>query len=218
MTMYQSPYANNIGKMSNSEVVCLAKNRFTDSETMLAISKHHYRLAKEYLASNPNVTPEAAQELWNHRGYVFKSLLLAKGSIKLKKKEYTEVYRKYFKNNRRSQWRMMLAFLNPRATAWSRGAGMVNNTPGELLEEIYTDLSKLERLQSWTLRRFIEHRNCPLNLALKIGTIKTPESRYRYHDADFENLRNEAMLKVAEITKREARRASLRKSGRSFWP
>ena len=204
MTIYQSPYANNIGKMNNSEVVSLAKNRFTDSETMLAISKHYYRLAKEYLSNNPNITPEAAQELWNHRGYVFKATLLSHGAIKLKKKEYTEVYRKYFKNNSRSHWRMMQAFFGGYGY-YHRTTKNENNTPGELLEEIYTDLSELERTRLWTLRRFIEHTNCSLNLALKIGTIKTPESRYRYHDADFANLRNEAMLKVAEITKRDAR-------------
>ena len=60
--------------MSNSELVGMAKNRYTDGETMEAISKGYYRLAKEYLAQNPNITPTAAQELWNHRGYVFKAV------------------------------------------------------------------------------------------------------------------------------------------------
>ena len=202
MTIYQSPYANNIGKMNNSEVVALAKNRFTDSDTMLAISKHYYRLGKEYLAGNPNITQEAATELWNHRGYVFKATLLANGSIKLKKKEYAEVYRKYFKNNTRSQWRMMQAFLGSRYY-WQPGKDQ-NNTPGELLEEIFDDLGEAEMDRTYTLRRFIQHKNCPLNLALKIGTIKTPENARRYYTDDFEKLRNDAMLKVAEITKRES--------------
>jgi len=201
MTTYQSPYANNIGKMSNSEVVSLAKNRFTDSDTMLAISKHYYRLGKEYLADNPNITPEAAQELWNHRGYVFKAVLMSKGTIKLKKKEYAEVYRKYFKNNTRSQWRMMQAFLGSHYY-WE--TNKTSNTPGELLEEIYGDLNEVEMDRTYTLRRFIQHKNCPLTLALKIGTIKTPESAQRYYVDDFEKLRNDAMLKVAEITKRES--------------
>ena len=112
--LYTSNYANNVPNMSNSELVGMAKNRYTDAETMEAISKGYYRLAKEYLAENPNITPGAAQELWNHRGYVFKATLLANGSIKLKKKEYAEVYRKYFKNNQRSHWRMMQAFLGGR--------------------------------------------------------------------------------------------------------
>tara|TARA_Y100000593_G_scaffold41548_1_gene79688 strand:+ start:151 stop:771 length:621 start_codon:yes stop_codon:yes gene_type:complete len=198
--VYTSPYANNLGKMNNSEVVALAKNRFTDSDTMLAISKHWYRLGKEYLASNPNITPEAAQELWNHRGYVFKSLLLSNGSIKLKKKEYTEFYRKYFKNNSRSHWRMMQAFFGQR---YWHTADNENNTPGELLEEIYGDLGEEELSRTYNLERFITHKNCTLDLALRIGTMKTPEHQMRYYADSFERLRQKAMLKVAEITKRE---------------
>jgi hypothetical protein len=169
---------------------------------MLAISKHYYRLGKEYLADNPNITPEAAQELWNHRGYVFKAVLMSKGTIKLKKKEYAEVYRKHFKNNTRSQWRMMQAFLGSHYY-WQPGHDK-SNTPGELLEEIFDDLGAEEMDRTYTLRRFIQHKNCPLNLALKIGTIKTPENARRYYTEDFEKLRNDAMLKVAEITKRES--------------
>ena len=200
--IYTSNYANNVPNMSNSELVGMAKNRYTDAETMEAISKGYYRLAKEYLAENPNITPGAAQELWNHRGYVFKSVLLGNGTIKLKKKEYAEVYRKYFKNNSRSHWRMMQAFLGSRYY-WQPGKDQ-NNTPGELLEEIFDDLGEEEMDRTYTLRRFIQHRNCPLNLALKIGTIKTPENARRYYTEDFDRLRNDAMLKVAEITKRES--------------
>ncbi len=200
--LYTSHYANNVPNMSNSELVGMAKNRYTDSETMEAISKGYYRLAKEYLAQNPNITPTAAQELWNHRGYVFKAVLLSKGTIKLKKKEYTETYRKYFKNNSRSRWRMMQAFLGSHYY-WQPGKDK-NNTPGELLEEIYDDLPEDEMDRTYTLRRFIQHKNCPLNLALKIGTTQTPENAQRYYTQDFEKLRNDAMLKVAEITKRES--------------
>ena len=200
--LYTSNYANNIGKMHNSEITGLAKNRFTDEETMLAISKFHYRLGKEYLASNPNITPEAAQELWNHRGYVFKATLMANGAIKLKKKEYAEVYRKYFKNNRRSHWRMMQAFFG--GYHWYRNDECKNNTPGELLEEIFADLDEENKSRSYTLERFIQHQNCTLDLALRIGTMKTPENQQRYYADSFENLRNKAMLKVAEITKRES--------------
>ena len=144
-TVYTSNYANNIGKMHNSEITGLAKNRFTDEETMLAISKYHYRLGKEYLASNPNITPEAAQELWNHRGYVFKATLMANGAIKLKKKEYAEVYRKYFKNNSRSHWRMMSAFFG--GNYWWSAKNQGSRTPGTLLQEIHDDLSDEENRQ-----------------------------------------------------------------------
>jgi hypothetical protein len=198
--LYTSNYANNIGKMYNSEVVALAKNRFTDEDTMLAISKHHYRLGKEYLANNPNITQEAAKELWNHRGYVFKATLMANGRIKLKKKEYAEVYRKYFKNNRRSHYRMMQAFFG--GYYWQRGDEK-SNTPTELLEEIYEDLPLDEHGRTYTLERFIDHQNCSLNLALRISTMPDPPQTNYYH-RNFGDLRKKALLKVAEITKRES--------------
>ena len=201
-TLYNSPYANNIRNMENSEVVGLAKNRFTDSDTMLAISKHHYRLGKEYLCSNPNITPEAAQELWDHRGYVFKAVLLSNNSIKLKKKEYAEVYRKYFKNNRRSHWRMMQAFFGG-YHYWGNGTERKNNTPTEVLEEIYADLPEEEQMRSYTLERFINHQNCSLNLALRISTMPDPPHPGNYYARDFDGLRQRALLKVAEITKRD---------------
>ncbi len=198
--IYTSNYANNIPNMHNSEVVGLAKNRYTDAETMLAISKHWYRLGKEYLASNPNITQEAAKELWDHRGYVFKATLMANGRIKLKKKEYTEVYRKYFKNNSRSHWRMMQAFFG--GYYWHRQGDCKNNTPAELLEEIYADLPEDEKARSYTLERFIDHQNCSLNLALRISTMPDPPKENYYH-RNFDDLRQKALLKVAEITKRE---------------
>ena len=196
---YTSPYAKNVPKMYNSEVVALAKNRYTDGETQLAIAKHYYRLGREYLAGNPNITEEAADELWKHRGYVLKARLLATGRKKLKKKEYAEVYRKYFKNNHRSQWRMMEAFLG--GNYW-RQQDDNSNTPGELLEEIYDDLPENDR-RRWILERFISHQNCSLELAIKLSTIKTPEFEHNYYRDDFDALRQAALMKVAEITEKQ---------------
>ena len=202
-TVYNSPYANNLNQMHNSEVVGLAKNRFTDSDTMLAISKHCYRLGKEYLASNPNITKEAAEELWDHRGYVFKSMLLSRGRIKLKKKEYAEVYRKYFKNNSRSHWRMMQAFFGGYNYYSRNQGGNGNNTPTSLLDEIYADLREEEKSHTYTLERFINHANCSLNLALRISTMPDPPTQQHYYARNFDDLRQKALMKVAEITKRE---------------
>ena len=201
--VYTSPYANNLDKMHNSEKVALAKNRFTDDETQMAIAKDWYKLAQTYLASNPNVTTEAADELWNKRGYVLKSLLLSHGRKKLKKKEYTEVYRKYFKNNSRSHWRMMQAFFGG-YHYWGNRKPSENNTPTELLEEIYADLPEDEQQRSYTLERFIEHQNCSLHLALRISTVPDPPSGNNYYARHLDDLRKKALLKVAEITKREA--------------
>ena len=201
MTTYTSPYAANLDKMARPELTGLAKNRFTDAETMLALSKQHYRLAKEYLAMNENITPEAARELWNHKGYVFKAILLSKGKMDLKEGEYAEVYRKYFKNNHRSSWRMQQAFLG--GYSWYQ-EGPKSKTPPELLEEIYKDLPEEESRRSYTLERFINHQNCSLNLALRISTMPDPPENQRYYQRNFDELRQKALLKVAEITKRES--------------
>lgn len=151
---------------------------------------------------NENITPEAAQELWDHRGYVFKAILLSKGSIKLKKEEYAEVYRKYFKNNNRSSWRMQQAFLGSHYY-WQPDKDK-SNTPSELLEEIHADLPEEERTRSYTLERFINHQNCSLNLALRISTMPDPPENQRYYQRSFDELRQKALMKVAEITKRES--------------
>jgi hypothetical protein len=198
---YTSPYAKNIGKMNNTEVVALAKNRFTDSDTMLAITKHWYRLGKNYLAGNPNITPEAAQELWNHKGYVLKAIMLSMGTIKLTDKEYTETYRKYFRNNKRSSWRLQQAFLG---SYYWQSNNKCSNTPSGLLDEIYGDLDESEKERSYTLERFVHHQNCSLDLALRIGTTHTPASEHKYGVEQWTRLRDAAMLKVAEITKRES--------------
>jgi hypothetical protein len=202
-TVYTSPYAKNLSKMHNSEKTALAKNRFTDDETQMAIAKDWYKLAQQYLANNPNITDEAAQELWSKRGYVLKSLLLSQGRIKLKKKEYAEVYRKYFKNNSRSHWRMMQAFFGG-YHYWGRPKDEEeNNTPSELLDEIYEDLALDEHHRTYTLQRFVDHKNCSLNLALRISTTPDPPENSYYRE-QFEGLRQAALMKVAEITKREA--------------
>ncbi len=195
----KSPYADKIPQMYNTEVVALAKNRFTDAETQLAIAKWGYKLGQSYLAANENITDEAAKVLWGHRGYVLKSELLRRGRIKLKKHEYAEVYRKYFKNNTRSHWRMMQAFLG--GTYWNRQSDN-NNTPSELLEEIYDDMPESEK-RRYTLERFINHQNCSLALAIKLSTIKTPEFEHNYYRDDFDKLRQAALLRVAEITKQQ---------------
>ena len=84
----------------------------------------------------------------------------------LKQGEYTEVYRKYFKNKTRSNWRMMQAFLG--GYWWYKQAGK-SKTPPELLEEIY-------------------------DLGLQLKVLKT----------NLDELRQRALMKVAEITKRES--------------
>ena len=133
-------------EMYNSELVGLAKNRFSDAETQLAIANHPYRLAKSYLACNPKITQEAAEVLWDHRGYVFKSELLRTGAIELDEQTYWDVYNKYFKKNSRSHWRMMGAFLGQ--SYWRENHG-ANKTPAALLEQIFNDLPENEFKQKY---------------------------------------------------------------------
>jgi len=196
---YTSPYAQNVPNMYNTEVVALAKNRFTDEETMLAIAKWGYRLGQSYLAANENITDEAAKVLWEKRGYVLKSELLRRGRIKLKKNEYAEVYRKYFKNNTRSMWRMLSAFLGG---GYWHGTNEDNRTPGDLLEEIFTDLP-VDEVRSYTIDRFIDHPNCTLGLAIKISTMPDPARKSSYYQQSLDNTRQKALMRVAEITKKQ---------------
>jgi hypothetical protein len=196
---YTSPYARNLNKMTNKEQVSLAQNRFTDEETQIAIAKNDYRLAREYLANNPSVTPEAANELWKHKGYVLKCALLANGKKTLSDEEALAFYRKNFKGRKNRSWRMYTAFLG----SYSRhGLGRSSsNTPSVLLEEMYED----EKTPTYyTIRRFIEHPNCTLNLALKISTMKFNERERQYYTNQWEDVKRQALMRVAEITKRES--------------
>ena len=196
---YTSPYASNLQKMTNKEQVSLAQNRFTDGETQIAIAKNHYRLAREYLANNTSVTPEAANELWKQKGYVLKCALLANGKKVLSEEEVTAFYRKNFKNRKNRHWRMTSTFLG----GYRRYSedNRCTLTTGALLEEIYTDSSR--KPEYYTVRRFIEHPNLTLNLALRISTMKVPDEP-NYYLGHWGEVKNAALLKAAEITKRES--------------
>jgi len=195
---YTSPYAQNVPKMYNTEVVALAKNRFTDAETQMAIAKHHYRLGHTYLARNSKVTQEVAKELWSRRGYVLKSILMAHDRIDLSDQERIDVYRKYFKNNSRSEWRMLSAFLG--RSYWERDKNDPQ-TPTVLLDEIYSDLSATARATRYILQRFVDHPNCSLEMAIRIST--TPDEQNGSYTYSSEDLRQKALMRVAEITKQQ---------------
>jgi len=195
---YTSPYAQNVPKMYNTEVVALAKNRFTDAETQMAIAKHHYRLGHTYLARNSKVTQEVAKELWSRRGYVLKSILMAHDRIDLSDQERIDVYRKYFKNNSRSEWRMLSAFLG--RSYWERDKNDPQ-TPTVLLDEIYSDLLATDRVSRYTLQRFVDHPNCSLEMAIRIST--TPDEQNGSYTYSSEDLRQNALMRVAEITKQQ---------------
>ena len=196
---YTSPYARNLNKMTNKEQVSLAQNRFTDAETQIAIAKNSYRLAREYLANNTSVTPEAANELWAYKGYVLKCALLSNGKKILTEEEMIAFYRKNFKGRKNRHWRLQSTFLG----GYGRyGRAECNNTPGVLLEEMYADSSR--NPEYYTIRKFVEHPNCTLNLALRISTMKLPEASKDYWSNQWKEVKDQALFKVAEITKRES--------------
>jgi hypothetical protein len=56
----------------------------------------------------------------------------------------------------------------------------------------------------YTIRRFIEHPNCTLNLALRVSTMKLNDRERQYYTNQWEDVKREALLRVAEITKRES--------------
>lgn len=199
MSEYKSPYAANIGRMNNSEVVSLAKNRFTDEETQIAIAKHYYGLGRQYLASNPEVSSKAAQILWNRKGYVLKCCLLENGKMEISEEELTLFYRTTFKGRERRKWRMHQAFLG--GYSWYRGHNK-SRTHGALLEEMYADVTKGDP-EYYLVRRFVEHPNCTLNLALRISTMKVPPNQLRWGSHRWDEVKQSALMKVAEITKRE---------------
>ena len=199
MSEYKSPYAANIGQMYNAEVVSLAKNRFTDEETQIAIAKHWYALGRLYLSANPDVSADAAQILWDRKGYVLKCCLLMNGNMELSDEEMTQFYRTTFKGRERRKWRMQQAFLG--GYGW-RASTNKSRTPGALLEEMYADTTN-GNPESYFVRRFVEHPNCTLNLALRISTMKIPEHQLRYGSRRWDEVKQAALMKVAEITKRE---------------
>lgn len=198
MSEYKSPYAANLHSMYNSEISSLAKNRFTDEETQIAIAKYHYSLARQHLAENPDVSPKAADILWNRKGYVLKCALLANGKKELSDDEMTQFYRTTFKGRERRKWRMQQAFLG--GYGWRSSNN--SKTPGALLEEIYTDTVK-DDPQYYLVRRFVEHPNCTLDLALRISTMKVSDREMLYGRRRWDGIKHQALMKVAEITKRE---------------
>ena len=197
MSDYKSPYAANLHSMYNSEISSLAKNRFTDEETQIAIAKYHYSLARQHLAENPDVSPKAADILWNRKGYVLKCALLANGKKELSDEEMTQFYRTTFKNRGSRKWRMQQAFLG--GYGWRSSNN--SKTPGVLLEEIYADTVK-DDPQYYLVRRFVEHPNCTLDLALRISTMRVSDREMVYGRRRWDEVKHQALMKVAEITKR----------------
>jgi len=180
--------------MTNPELIGLAKNRFLDTEDQVAIAKHHYRRAHNYLIENSSLSRSARDILWDYKGYARKCELITYGHFLEEQDKYHELYDGYAAQMRgRSPWRLPRVFLHH--YRWhSHGVSSRSQntgTPPEIIEDIY--LKDVQRLRattneaysgyyysgpSTTERMIIENENTPLELIVKISA-SSPDDRNR---------------------------------------
>ena len=129
-----------INQMTNPELIGLAKNRFLDTEDQVAIAKHHYRRAHNYLIENSSLSRAARDVLWGYKGYARKCELIAYGHCIEEQDKYHELYDNYGDTMRsRSPWRMSRVFLQHNRW-YSHGrhtSTEQTGTPASIIEDIY---------------------------------------------------------------------------------
>ena len=167
----------NIYKMSNDQIIGLAKNHFMPSDVQLAIAKYPYPRSHMYLAENPGLTKETRDYLWSdrcNRGYTLKTVMMAMGHYADEPGKYYELYEKYPSAWNRSPWRMSNAFFgnywHPRTES---------STPADLLNRIYDEVfaSKTQASRKfgyyeaprYSLERMAKCKNVDLKLAIKLS-------------------------------------------------
>ena len=183
-----------IYQMTNPELIGLAKNRFLDTEDQVAIAKHHYRRAHNYLIENSSLSRAARDVLWDYKGYARKCELITYGHFLEEQDKYHELYDGYATQMRnRSPWRLPRVFLHH--FRWhSHGVSAKTGntgTPPEIIEDIY--LKDVQRLRSTTSetysgyyysgpssteRMIVENVNTPMELIVKISA-SSPDDRNR---------------------------------------
>jgi len=129
-----------INQMTNPELIGLAKNRFLDTEDQVAIAKHHYGRAHNYLIENSNLSRPARDILWAYRGYAKKCELIAYGHCIEEQDKYHELYDNYGDTMRsRSPWRMSRVFLahNRWYSHGRHTSTEQTGTPASIIEDIY---------------------------------------------------------------------------------
>ena len=189
-------------RMTNPELIGLAKNRFLDSEDQVAIAKHHYRRAHSYLCENAGLKTAARDVLWDYNGYVLKCELLAYGHYKESPEKYIELYDKYAHILRsRSPWRITRTFVQG-FNWWSHGSTEVSRgsdvTPASILEDIYekdvvspnrTGRPKWYSYSSYSLEsKLAAHPNTPIEVIVKISA-----------SSENDEARKKALARMAQI-------------------
>lgn len=189
-----SPYARNVPYMSRRELVGLAKNRFTDHDTQKAIAKSGYRLAVDYLSTNPNISDECVDLLWERRGYILKCNLIASGRKVVAVSEWSRLYKTNFKRRMSSPpWSMSRTFLNHEA-----------DVPIEVLREITEDLlyqsgvtdSRRFNLQ-WTFRSLAGCKNMDLALLTELNNYRLKAGWSGYLNSSFEGTYYKKLLQLS---------------------
>ena len=134
--------------MCNEELIGLAKNRFIDSATQMAIAKTGYRRGLSYLCENPALNEKVAELLWSFRGYTLKCELLFNGHFDAEPEKWRELYYEHgSKMMNRSPWRLHSTLLSPKY--WCRygtGGRTAKHTacPPDIIEDIMR-----KRLSQW---------------------------------------------------------------------
>ena len=192
-----STLADNVCNMNNIELIGLAKNRFIDTDTQVAIAKHHYKRAHMYLMENPSLGPKACEILFNMPGYVNKMTLIAEGRYVGQDEVYREVYREHAHKaaNRGSWHRIHRAFISGYG-GWTYGSYKLAGpeaTPPDILEDIYDRYvikkearlipdgvysysSTLDYMSDSITRGIVDNKNTPTSVIVKISCSHNNES------------------------------------------
>lgn len=123
-----SKLKDNIPYMTNSELSALARNRFIDTETQLALIDHGYLPSRKYLAANPGLVPKARDLLIQDRANSVRITLVESRALddfpELISKVYKETPSRFW-----TPWRLGTTFIGYRFAA--------PNTPPTVLKDIY---------------------------------------------------------------------------------
>lgn len=177
---------NSLNKMTNEEIIGLAKNRFLPPELQLAIAKHPYKRANLYLASNRLLDQRAKDYMWSDKcnaGYVLKAEMVGYGLYADSPEKYRELFNRYPRLWTNSPWRLIFAFLSNARAGNHFGAP---HTPPDLLEDIYssylnpkneaiTDARGHSYTHTHCLGLLSTHPNCSLKLAIQLSTCGLPK-------------------------------------------
>ncbi|MBO67307.1 MAG: hypothetical protein CL398_03250 [Acidiferrobacteraceae bacterium] len=165
--------ANHVHEMTNAELNSVAKLRFTDEATQVALAKHPYLLCRKYLAHNPNLCEEARDILLAGKANSVKANLMVEGHLNHAPEKISELY---FSMKRRGfNWWNVSAFI--RGYYWS-DKKEAPNTPVEVLEDIYEGVASPENKsygKERTLADVVRHPNSPIEMAIRASTSETEQ-------------------------------------------